>query len=127
LRSISKPRVENFELIFTRINEKHTYADSLVNVNDLAIRYESLTISGNDYPEERIYRKGARGVHVTSLAAKFCHSSHNASGARSFDEFHDRENGIARYGALNVVRLAQISSRIERVFTHLKPGCRRRD
>ena len=75
-----------------------------MNVNDLAIRYESLTIAGNDDPEERVYGKGARGVHVTSLAADFCHSTHDARGARGFDEFRDGENGITRYGALNVVR-----------------------
>jgi hypothetical protein len=88
-----------------RSNQRIEHPGRLVDVNDLAIRYESLTIAGNDDRDERAYRKGARDVHVTSLAANFCHSTHDAAGARSFDEFGDGENGITRHGALNIVRL----------------------
>ena len=104
--SIGEPRVENFQLLLDRIYEYDAHAVSLVDVNDLSIRHESLTVAGNDNPEESVYGKGARGVHVTSLAADFRHSSHNAHCARGFDEFRDGENRITPNRALNDVRLA---------------------
>src|ERR1700752_1896036 len=87
--SISEPGVEYFQLLPGRINKYDPHANSIVYVNDLTIRHESLSITGNDHPKESINGKGVRGVHVTSLAADFCHFCHDAYCARGFDEFRD--------------------------------------
>ena len=101
---ISEPGLEYLQLIFGRINKYDAHADSVVYVDNLAIRQEGFPIAGDDNLKNSVDRNGARGVHVASLTADLCHSSHDAHCASGFDEFRDGEDGVARYCALNAVR-----------------------
>jgi len=99
----SEPGVENSHLVLGRIHKKDPHSDSFVNVDHLAIGYESLFIAGDDDFEWTIKGKGTRGVHVASLAADFGHSPHDARRTPSFEDFRDGKDGIARYCALNAI------------------------
>jgi hypothetical protein len=97
-------------VVLGRLYNDDTHADSLVYMNNPAIGHKRFIIAGDRDFEEAVCGKGVRGVYVTSPSADFCHSSHDAHGAPSFDEFRDGKDRITRRGA-PIARPVRIRSR----------------
>ena len=104
------------QLFLGRIHKKNAHADSLVHVENLAVRQEIFIIAGDDDRKRAINGKGAWGIYVASLAANLGHSSYDAHVACRFRKFRDGQDGITRYRAFTGIRPAQTRRTARKLF-----------
>ena len=96
-RSLGEPFVEDFELIFGRIDEKDAHAAAFDEIDDLAGRHKGVLAAGNAHVELGAHGKDVHGVHVAAFAADLLDASGDFSGGGEILKFGDGDKVVAGY------------------------------
>src|SRR5579864_6187664 len=95
-RKVDEPLLEDFQLIFRRIDKHYTHSDSLLHVESLRPRLEHPLIAGDTQFQDRPDRQWMYDINKTALAAYFGDPAREPQSMRRVGDLGGSDKGVAR-------------------------------